>query len=367
MSKRIYLSLGVIALLLALLWWFWPRQAMPSAAREQPAKPATAAAPASSPTPGTPQKDGITAEDLARIPGPGTDEQKRARILEVRQIMNQANQPVNFWGKVIDQDNAPLPGVKVKVSVKHTRELLPGATRDVFDYLDLVTDAEGLFNVTDRKGSLLGIEEMKKDGYESPNTGGRAYWYAPPVVTMQYTPDRSKPEVFKMWKKSGAEKLVHKSPGVSIPYDGTPVNFDLLNGREVPSGGDVSVILVRTPRDIQAGQKYDWTATIEAVDGGVIASTDEFMYRAPESGYEPKLTISVSAQDPKWSAQRTVAFYLKSHGRYSRVKARFTTDYDRPKTGFGIEAYTNPTGSRNLEYDPMQDVAPLPTTPVRQP
>jgi len=124
------------------------------------------------------------------------------------------------------------------------------------------------------------------------------------------------------------------------------------------------VTLIRTPLQIKCGQqKYDWTATIEAVDGGVVASTDEFMYRAPESGYEPKLTVAVSAQDPKWSAEGKVAFYLKSHGKYGRVTAEFTTDYDRPKTGFRIDAYFNPTGSRNLEYDPMQDVAPLPNTP----
>jgi len=119
--------------------------------------------------------------------------------------------------KVIDQDNAPLPGVKVKVSVKHTRELLPGATRDVFDYLDFVTDAEGMFSVTGRKGSLLGIEEMKKDGYEAPYTGNRAYWYAPPIATMLYTPDKTKPQVFRMGKKIGAERLVHKGRAQAFP------------------------------------------------------------------------------------------------------------------------------------------------------
>ena len=82
------------------------------------------------------------------------------------------------------------------------------------------------------------------------------------------------------------------------------------------------------------------------------------MYRAPESGYEPKLTISVSAKDLKWSADKTVSFYLKSRGTYARVQAKFMTDSEKPTTGFDIGAYINPKAeSRNLEYDPLQNLA----------
>ena len=81
------------------------------------------------------------------------------------------------------------------------------------------------------------------------------------------------------------------------------------------------------------------------------------MYRAPESGYETKLTIGASANDAKWSTSKSVSFYLKSRGKYARVTADFTTDYDKPKTGFRVTAYINPSGSRNLEYDPLQNVA----------
>jgi hypothetical protein len=162
-----------------------------------------------------------------------------------------------------------------------------------------------------------------------------------------------------MWKLAGAEILLRKGIGTRIPYDGRSVIFDLQAEREVRSGGDIKVTLLRTPLQIKRGQdKYDWTATIEAVDGGVIVSTDEFMYRAPESGYESRLTISVSAKDPKWSADKEVSFYLKSRGTYARVQAKFMTDSEKPTTGFDVEAYINPkVGSRNLEYDSLQGVA----------
>jgi hypothetical protein len=296
----------------------------------------------------------VTPEDLAKTPWTGNDEQKRGRILEMREIVHQANPPISFYGKVIDQDNAPLPGVKVRLSVRHTQELLPGTARDVFDYIEKTTDAQGLFSLTGKKGALLGVEKMEKEGYEAGNVSGRPFWYAPAISSMRFISDEKAPEIFRMWKLQGAEKLLRKGIGTGIPYDGSTVVFDLETGREVRSGGDIKVTLLRTPLQIKPQEKYDWTATIEAVDGGVIVSTDELMYRAPESGYEPKLTIAASTKDPKWSRSKSVSFYLKSRGKYARVTADFTTDYDKPKTGFRVTAYINPSGSRNLEYDPAK-------------
>ena len=354
MGKRIYLTLVVIVALVALLWLLWPRGRQVSVAEsvqsQKPSTSLTQQAPAG-------EKSSATAEEVAKTPWKGTNEQKLARIAEVREVIHHANQPVSFFGQVIDQDNAPLPGVKVRLSLKRTEETLPGLSRDVLDYVDEVTSAQGGFSLTGRNGSLLTVQSLEKPGYEAPYVGNRAYWYEEIVAGQKFTPNEAKPEIFRMWKLVGAERLINKGIGTSIPYDGTAVNFDLQAGREVGSGGDIRVTLKRTPLQIKPWPgKYDWIATIEAVDGGVIASNDEFMYRAPESGYEPKLTISVSAQDPKWSAYKAVAFYLKSQSKYARVTAEFTTDYDKPKTYFRVEAYINPNGSRNLEYDPMQNI-----------
>lgn len=351
MRNRKRLFLGLILLTAALLW-VW----LASHKQATPAPNATTQATQGKPSPQEPA-DTVTTNDLAKTPWPGTEEQKRSRIAEVRQVMNQANQPVSFWGLVVDQNDEPLPGVRVKLSLKHTREVLPGATQDVFDYFDTVTDARGLFSLTGKKGALLSVEKMEKEGYEAGNVSGRPFWYAPALENMRYLPNAQKPEVFRMWKLAGAEKLLSKNIGTRIPYDGTPIYFDLLKAQETARGGDIKVTLTRTPLNIKRGrQRYAWTATIEAVDGGVISSTDEFMYLAPEAGYEPKLVVSVSADDPAWSPQKSVSFYLKTKGKYARVRAEFATDSEKPKTGFMLGAYINPNGSRNLEYSPAKNL-----------
>jgi hypothetical protein len=347
MKKKYYIIIG-LAVALIIAWFFLPRQrlekSVPAVTESQ-----KETSPTSSPAP--------HAEDLAKTPLSGPPAEVIKRIEQVRGAMNDANQPISFYGTVIDQDGAPLPGVKVTLGVRRTSELLPGITTDNSDRFALTTDQAGRFQLINEKGALLSVKSLEKAGYEASRQSMRYYWYYE-NEDKKFRPDANSPETFLMWKLAGAETLLRKSIGVGIPYDGSTVIFDIQSGREVKSGGDVKVTLLRTPLQIKRGQeKYDWTATIEAVNGGVIASTDEFMYRAPESGYESKITITTSAKDAKWSASKSVSFYLKSRGTYARVTADFTTDYDKPKTGFRITAFINQSGSRNLEYDPLQGVA----------
>ena len=349
MKKKYYIIIG-LALALIIAWLLLLSR--PESEKSVPAvtESQKVSSPTSSPAP--------HADYLAKTPLAGPPAEVIKRIEQVRGAMNDANQPISFYGTVIDQDGAPLPGVKVTLGVRRTSELLPGITTDNSDRFTLTTDQAGRFQLTNKKGALLGVKALEKAGYETSPQSMRYYWYYE-NEDKKFRPNADSPETFRMWKLAGAEPLLRKGIGTGIPYDGTSVIFNLQTERKVTSGGDVKITLLRTPLQIIRGQqKYDWTATIEAIDGGVIVSADEFMYRAPESGYEPKLTISMSAQDPKWTADKEVSFYLKSRGLYARVRAEFMTDSDRSDTGFRISAYINPkAGSRNLEYDPLQNVA----------
>ena len=98
-------------------------------------------------------------------------------------------------------------------------------------------------------------------------------------------------------------------------------------------------------------QKYDWKATIEAIDGGLMETRDEFMYRAPENGYAPRIEVSMPSSSPDWSVRQKASYYLRVHdGRcYGRMTIEFRTDSERATTGVTITSALNPTGSRNLE------------------
>ena len=310
------------------------------------------------PAPSTWKGDDVTAEELAETPWKGTDEQKRGRIAEVREVIKHANQQVRFYGQVIDQDGDPLPDVKVRLSLKRTAETLPGMSRDVLDYIDETSDAQGLFGLTGKSGSLLLVQSLEKSGYEAPYVGNRAYWYEEIVAGRKFTPDEAKPELFRMWKKVGAERLAHADKFYGIVPDGRSYTVDLLNEKKIEGGaaGDFKVS-IRRPQPVATGARYDWGCVVEGIGGGVIETQDEFMYRAPENGYLSRYEVNVSASDPQWSDRAQRRLYLKSRNGsvYARMDVEILANY-QDKAVFNVKYFANPSRSRNLEYDPLQDV-----------
>lgn len=357
MKKRT-LFLAVIALLVLLLWWLLRPQQRPSVGKVAPTAEPTGQ-----------QTAGATNATAPITPTPTATPPPRPDKLEfLRDLAQQSNRPIQFYGKVIDQDENPIPGVKVTLGVRTAKEPIAGLVGDVFDYPVVTTDTRGLFSITDAKGALLTIKSLEKTGYEaSIKTVNKSYWYwrDPSQV---FTPNPDAPEVFRMWKKQGAEKLVVHDKMTRIPYNGTSVVFDLLSGRQTSSGGDLKVTLIRNPEQIKWGQRnYDWTLTVEAVDGGVIESTDEQMFLAPAEGYQPKISLHVPANTSDWTDEKAVSFYVKSRSgkQYGQVEVNVMVGSDKPTTGFSFRSAVNPSGSRNLEYDPMQDVIRDPS--ARQP
>lgn len=107
--------------------------------------------------------------------------------------------------------------------------------------------------------------------------------------------------------------------------------------------------------DVQADVSFDltgrcWTVVYRATNGtdGIICS-NKFLYEAPEAGYQKELVLRCPSREPKY-------LYLRS--RSPAIFSRVLLEHDawqEPDTGenFRIryEAWINPYGDRNLEYD----------------
>lgn len=273
------------------------------------------------------------------------------RVQKLRASVDSMNVPIAFWGKVVDQDGKPLAGAKVKIGIrKWFVTVTLGAEAKNIRH-EFVTGSDGIFTVSEPSGDVVSIEEISKEGYELSSKMVRAFNYGRGSVA---NPDN--PALFAMWKRGEPQNLLKFDKDLRIPYDGTPVTFDLLKGtRDVGANisGDLRITLLRTPLKIQLGRRenYDWTATIEAPNGEVIESVDEFMYRAPENGYSAKIEIKMSASDPLWSPNKSVALYFKSRSGqcYGRAIVEFRTGSDQPTTGFTLKTAINSSGSRSVE------------------
>lgn len=82
-----------------------------------------------------------------------------------------------------------------------------------------------------------------------------------------------------------------------------------------------------------------------------MATDDEFMYLAPESGYQKTYTFTMSSTNANWKRELDgLRFYLKS--RDGQVYGRFIfdiiPDYNDVSV-FNVRWAVNPNDSRNLQ------------------
>jgi hypothetical protein len=198
---------------------------------------------------------------------------------------------------------------------------------------------------------------LEKTGYDSMPEGD-AFDYTKLISEEnRHHPDPKTPIVLKMWKLQGVEPLVYKQESFDLPAVGLPVRIDLVTGKVVPDGGDL-IIAIKHGQQTTGSSiiKYDWSAEVRPVDGGLIVTKQRVtnMHLAPEDGYVQSCLVEMPATRPDWSRTYTENLYLKSRGgRY----ARLSLDIHSIPTGtsyVAIKSWLNPSGSRNLEYTPSK-------------
>jgi hypothetical protein len=266
-------------------------------------------------------------------------------------IVEAQNVPITFWGKVVDQDGQPLAGVRVLMEAREWHSPAPTQVTPHFTNIERNTGADGQFNVIGAKGDILTIKSVAKEGYTTSPKALRSFGYN---ISQNHPVDADNPVVIRLWKVGNPEPLVLTEKSSRIPYDGTPTTFDLLRGQMMQGlngPGDLRITLIRSPLKISRGDRFDWKATIEAIDGGVILSNDELMHYAPEVGYNAKIEIDMPTSSLNWTSRQRLSFYIKSRGGqcYGRVSIVLDTDSPRETTGMLITSAINPSGSRNLE------------------
>lgn len=272
----------------------------------------------------------------------------------------QQNGKINFWGRVVDQDDQPLQDVRVVMKVRRWRAVPAGAE---FPEFVTTTDLNGRFQFLDVSGDTMSIASLTKHGYRlSMEDQRRSMAYQYHNLSVTFVPDQSNPEVFHLYKEKGAEPMVYLEIRGPIPVDGTPSEFELNRGKIVASGGDLQIRMVRDPIEINRSLRknyYGWRIRIAIRGGGIQERKDHFGFEAPGGGYSDSLEFGQAASDPNWTRRWEGEFYFRtSNGLYGRIKASVNTDYQPPPCGLFAYCYLNPSGSRNLEYDSMKRIMP---------
>ena len=247
--------------------------------------------------------------------------------------------PIDFFGKVVDQDNRPVPGASIHFGWNETPEDEGQKTYTT------ETDAEGIFSLRSRRGASL-IVTVSKDGYYASHGGRLALNYA--FANEKPSSDPLNPVVFYLRKKGRGVALLTSQNGirpdlaVRIPRDNTPVRVDLL---QKASGitGQLEIRQMKPPWK----EASDWSFGMSIPDGGLVENGDEFQFEAPEDNYQPTVEYHYAKSEINWVTHVSKQFYIEFGQPRKYGWLRIQSDLAQ-ETVFLTYAI-NPSGSRNLE------------------
>lgn len=279
---------------------------------------------------------------------PATEEMAKANQLQA--AVAAKNVPVNFWGRVVDQDEQPLAGVRVVMRIRQWFYNTNSGPGTLSPKQEATSNTEGKFEWTGVSGDSLELESVTKEGYRlSPKTQS-GFVYSRGADSFQ--PDAANPVIIRMWKLTPPENLVSFRTLSGFVPDGRGYTMDLLANKkfegEKPEG-DLLVKLTR-PARVEPRQKYDWVLELNGINGGLVEAVDEFGYTAPETGYQSKVSIRLQASDTDWTDSLTKDYFIRSRGGavYGLLHLSIRSEYDG-KSAIFFETRLNPSGSRNLQ------------------
>ncbi|MCL1894729.1 MAG: hypothetical protein FWG02_10960 [Holophagaceae bacterium] len=322
------------------------------------------------------------------------------------------NRPINFYGMVVDQDDKPIPGVKITASIIGINPLT------VIPHPDLVTinrtisrktDKNGRFKIKGYYGDSLSFyygNSFKKHRYEfvlddapdyfiarSGKYRGYLEYHSPTTTSVKkFTP--TNPVVYRMRKLLEPTYVLHQertSKTLILQYDTEEKTsyFDLIRCLSIrPQGNDGYSIVgnggQRSTNDLRITSIWEeshnrWAITLAPGAGkGGIQIHNKKLYTAPEGGYESEVTFYItrgmklekvehiflkeSANEPFLlekvigrSHNRMCYFYLVSRDSeiHSRIEMIFDPFGSDRRIWFELVIAVNPySGHRSLELEP---------------
>ncbi len=367
MKKPLLLVITLAALLLGILAWRHLSSESQPARMDGPSERA-ASAPvrtavntpgaggSASAAPSTTSKGG----EVSR--GEETREERLARLIaEADSEIANVDVPIQFWGRVVDETDGPVPDVSVNYEIA---AYVPGGRgRMTSSGGKVSSDATGRFTISGVRGHELTVKQLQKTGYFAVGLDGRVFSYAQ-LSTQNgeiFRPDASHPVIYKMMQGGTGQPLQSYEFRADLPTDGTVQRSSTGNGVL-----DRPFRLQFTHGDSVDPKKshYDWTFVIQ-IEGGVIQrSIDEFVFLAPADGYFEKLEIVMETTNPNWKQAADVAFFVRTAGgKFGRFTVHVAGPLfaDEPRARMTLQGTINPSGSRNLS----PPAPPAPPPPLR--
>lgn len=272
------------------------------------------------------------------------------------------DQPINFYGQVLDQSHHPVSDANVHFDWSG---LLIHGRRST----NVMTDQNGMFYLTNQVGRELSVSVSKSHYYTMRrNNQLRSFQYVVSPANPRgkpFKPNPKAPVVYYLYKKGvGARTLITSQYGVyrdfsvKVPLDGTPVKVNLLKRKT--GSGPLEISQVK-PGYANFRKATNWSLSMKIPTGGFVSGGDkEFPFHPPESGYRPEVDFNFHKGQTNWSTAIQKDYYIRfgNPAIYGRLQVYTWISSDSVQLTYTI----NPYGSRNLEPR-NENTPPAPPTP----
>jgi hypothetical protein len=249
--------------------------------------------------------------------------------------------PLLFYGKVIDENNHPILGVKVSYTAIGWNE----SGKEIRNIEAVTSDKRGVFRIDGVPGVHLFIQLSDSHYYSYPENSASFDKRTRP--TKGYFPDSEEhAELFRMHSKGIPVPLVHRRGGANVPENGGSIPVIFYGQQDNQAIGTLQIEAAgNTPKN-WSPTPYDWSVRLTVPNGGLVESTNQFDFVAPDSGYQPSIEIDMKKDQQGWSDTVNKSYFVKLVNGYARMNIHM-----RAKTPLysSFDYYYNPDGSQNLE------------------
>jgi hypothetical protein len=186
-----------------------------------------------------------------------------------QRILTDWQRPIEFYGKVIDENTNPIAGAHVNFRWMET------PNDEGSRITNVESDTEGLFSLQDQRGPSLSVS-VSKEGYYVSHKDQTGFSY----LHGDFSPVEWEPVIFHLHKIGHGESLVELKRNYRIPRDGTPVSINLTTGATATSeSGDFVVQCWTQDAGKRSGEKYDWRCVVSVPGGGAVMNNEEFAFQ----------------------------------------------------------------------------------------
>lgn len=264
------------------------------------------------------------------------------------ELRDAVDTPADFWGVVMDEENNPLAGVPVRVTLfDHVIDPFEYPFIGWTELKNIRTDKQGRFKITGRRAGAV-VVDVDEKGFWQEEQGYRSYYYAEELAERNERPlpTVDNPAVFRLVPKPADAITEPVSTGaIAVSLDGTPVEVSLATYSrhgEAPGEGTMEISVVADEPNEEG--RYGWTCRVAVPDGGVQLRTQLFIKEAPADGYEKSMEVGYSADDPNWDHREDYLVFVRDpDGLYAHFVLRVRT-HNNPFVS--LQGVFNPTGAR---------------------